>query len=56
MSYKKTKSGQELMEILRTGWYEVPGGPKVRDSTLIAVKTLSQLVQAEEQATESEHI
>ena len=45
---KKTKSGENLMNILRTGAYSIPGGANLRDSTLLAVKTWAQLMQAEE--------
>ena len=36
------------MNILRTGVYSIPGGANLRDSTLLAVKTWAQLMQAEE--------
>ena len=45
-------SNQELMKVLRTGSYNVPGGTAVRDSTKISVKTWQQLVTAEIEAME----
>ena len=45
---KKTKSGEGLMTILRTGVYAIPGGAVIRDSTMLAVKTWAQLMKAEE--------
>ena len=43
-------SSQDLMTVLRTGSYDVPGGTCVRDSTQLSVKTWQQLVTAEEAA------
>ena len=51
---KVTKSGKDLIEVVRSGYYSIPGGNKVRDSTQIAVKTWNQLVQAERNADEDE--
>ena len=39
---KVTKSGKELIEIIPSGHYNVPGGIKVRDSTLAAMNTWNQ--------------
>ena len=44
---KTTKSGILLQNILRTGMYSLPGGTDVRDSTMLAVRTWGQLMQAE---------
>ena len=44
---KKTKDGEKVMDIFRTGSYEIPGGTTIRDSTRISVKTWQQLVTAE---------
>ena len=49
---KMSKSGEDLVTILRQGHYIIPGGNKVRDSTLTAVKTWRQLVEAEKNADE----
>ena len=44
---KQTRSGVMLLNIVRTGLYDPPGGTDVRDSTKLAVRTWNQLVQAE---------
>ena len=48
---KVTKSGQALLNIARSGRYEVPGGTIVRDSTLTATRTYHQLMFAEQPQT-----
>ena len=48
---KISKSNAEaLMNVLRTGVYKIPGGSQIRDSTKIAAKTWTQLMDAEEYA------
>ena len=46
---KTTKSGHMLLQIVRTGQYDLPGGTRVRDSTMTAVRTWNQLMRAEQQ-------
>ena len=51
---KVTKSGEDLVSVLRQGVYHIPGGVNVRDSTLTAVKTWRQLVEAEKGAIDED--
>ena len=44
---KASKSGEMLLSVIRSGYYEVPGGTEVRDSTKTAVRTWNQLMSAE---------
>ena len=44
---KVTKNGIMLLNIVRTGIFNPPGGTIVRDSTMLAVRTWNQLIQAE---------
>ena len=46
---KTTKSGHMLLQVVRTGQYDLPGGTVVRDSTLTSVRTWNQLMRAEQQ-------
>ena len=46
---KSTKSGFMLLDIVRTGQYDLPGGVRVRDSTMTAVRTWNQLMRVEQQ-------
>ena len=46
---KTTKSGHMLLQVVRTGQYDLPGGTVVRDSTLTSVRTWNQLMRAEHQ-------
>ena len=48
---KKSKEGEKLMDVFRMGSYMIPGGPIIRDSTKISVKTWQQLVAAEKDVT-----
>ena len=45
---KATKNDRDLMTILRTGHYQIPGGTKLRDSTQLSIKTWQELITAEE--------
>ena len=51
---KVTKTGKDLIEVVRSGHYSIPGGSTVRDSTLTAVKTWNQLVKAEMESGQEE--
>lgn len=44
---KATKNNRDLMTILRTGYYQVPGGAMLRDSTQLSIKTWQELITAE---------
>ena len=46
---KSSKSSHLLMSIVRTGVFNLPGGTSVREGTMNAVRTWSQLMQAEAQ-------
>ena len=43
----------KLLNTVRAGHYELPGGNQVRDSTRTSVKTWAQLIQAEQEAEHS---
>ena len=43
-------TGRMLLNVVRSGQYDIPGGAIMRDSTQTATKTWSQLVRAEEEA------
>ena len=45
---KTGKLGEELLEVVRTGVYRIPGGVEIRDSTKLNIKTWQQLMTAEE--------
>ena len=51
---KSSKAGEDLLAVIRQGSYIIPGGNKVRDSTLTAVKTWRQLVEAEKQSEDED--
>ena len=51
---KYKKLGNDLWNVMRTGFYTLPGGSHIRDSTKTAVKTWHQLMQAEAQAEVTE--
>ena len=40
-------TGEDLLKILRSGVYQIPGGSEIRDSTLTSVRTWEQLMCAE---------
>ena len=44
---KTRKLGEDLLNIVRTGVYHIPGGVKIRDSTKLNIKTWQQLMKAE---------
>ena len=46
---KVTKSGHMLLQLVRTGQYDLPGGTRVRDSTMTSVRTWNQLMRVESQ-------
>ena len=48
-------TGRMLLNVVRSGQYDIPGGAIMRDSTQTATKTWSQLVRAEEE-TEDPHL
>ena len=43
-------TGNKLLNIVRSGYYDLPGGHQLRDSTQVSVKTWSQLMAAEGEA------
>ena len=49
---KSTRNSADLMTILRTGAYQIPGGTALRDSTQLSIKTWQELVSAEGNAME----
>ena len=44
---KTTKNGDMLMDIVRNGRYDVPGGFQIRDSSMLSIRTWHQLMRAE---------
>ena len=44
---KTGKLGDDLLKIVRTGVYQIPGGVHIRDSTRLNIKTWQQLMNAE---------
>ena len=46
---KVTKSGHMLLQLVRTGQYDLPGGTRVRDTTMTNVRTWNQLMRVEQQ-------
>ena len=44
---KTGKLGDDLLKIVRTGVYQIPGGIHIRDSTRMNIKTWEQLMNAE---------
>merc|ERR1711893_89585 len=44
---KTGKLGDDLLTIVRTGVYQIPGGVHIRDSTKMNIKTWQQLINAE---------
>ena len=44
---KSGKLGEDLLKIVRTGVYNIPGGVKIRDSTKLNIRTWQQLMNAE---------
>ena len=53
---KSTKNGFMLLQIVRTGQYELPGGTKIRNTTLSAVRTWNELMRVEQQESERSEI
>ena len=51
---KTTKSGHMLLEVVRTGQYDLPGGTEIRDSTMSSVRTWNELMRVEQQQLEKE--
>ena len=47
---KSTRYSADLMTILRTGFYQIPGGTALRDSTQLSIKTWQELVTEEGKA------
>ena len=47
-------TGNMLLSVVRSGYYDLPGGHKLRDSTMVSAKTWSQLMQAESQTQEQQ--
>ena len=50
---KVTKNGDGLLEIIRTGIFNIPGGSTLRDSTQTSVGTWQELINAEKEAIQS---
>ena len=46
---KSTKNCEDLITILRTGQYQIPGGAQLRDSTQLSIKTWQELISAEKE-------
>ena len=44
---KTTKTGLMLLQVVRTGSYDLPGGTRIRDSTMTAVRTWNELMRVE---------
>ena len=44
---KTGKLGDDLLTIVKTGVYQIPGGVHIRDSTRLNIKTWQQLMNAE---------
>ena len=44
---KTGKLGDDLLKVVRTGVYQIPGGIHIRDSTKLNIKTWQQLMNAE---------
>ena len=44
---KTTKSRVMLLQIVRTGLYDLPGGTRIRDSTMTSVRTWNELMRIE---------
>lgn len=44
---KTGKLGEDLLQIVRTGVYNIPGGVRIRDSTKLNIRTWQQLMNAE---------
>ena len=49
---KSTKNGFMLLQIVRTGQYELPGGTRIRNTTLSAVRTWNELMRVEQQESD----
>ena len=46
---KTGRLGEDLLNVVRTGVYNIPGGVAIRDSTKLNIKTWQQLMEAEEE-------
>ena len=44
---KTGRLGDDLLNVVRTGVYNIPGGVAIRDSTKLNIKTWQQLMEAE---------
>ena len=44
---KTGKLGDDLLNVVKTGVYQIPGGVHIRDSTRLNIKTWQQLMNAE---------
>ena len=44
---KTGKLGEDLLKVVRTGSYNIPGGVNIRESTKLNIKTWQQLMHAE---------
>ena len=50
---KTGRLGEDLLNVVRTGSYNIPGGVKIRDSTRLNIKTWEQLMNAEKEGKNS---
>ena len=50
---KSTKTGVMLLQVVRTGLYDLPGGTRIRDSTMTSVRTWNELMRIEAQEEET---
>ena len=50
---KSTKTGVMLLQIVRSGQYDFPGGTRIRDSTMSSVRTWNEFMRIEHQEEES---
>ena len=44
---KTGRLGEDLLQVVRTGVYHIPGGVAIRDSTKLNIRTWQQLMNAE---------
>ena len=49
---KTTKTGIMLLQVVKTGYYDLPGGTFVRNSTMSSVRTWNELMRVEQQEEE----
>ena len=54
LTKQTTLLDNNLLNTVRAGHYELPGGHQVRDSTRTSVKTWAQLIRAEQEDEQSQ--